>query len=425
LGVLLSFALLFLAMRGSWRFWDWLDLPWAYPAANIIGAAILLAVIPALPTGGYRPRWSRWFILLGPLAAIFLNVDSFWGSLDPNHKDLVPNLWQWIGRAAIFAIMLAVFIARFARTPPGRERQQLKWLALAIGAGVVSFVAGEVVEQFHAVRLADDAVSPRTIAFLLGRAAFIVGILGCLFAYRLNEADEAIGRAAGYALIAAVIVLVLTTSSGWVDAAVQRAFGDNQALATGFSAAIALAIFAPARARLLTWLEARYRRGLTRLQSLPARFARWHGEQDPGRVTARAVAAIAECIDARGAALVLAGPAEPEILALHGTDAESVKASLADAATKGRADPFPLRVQMGDGVEPDLILLVGPRSDGAGYDRQQRQAVAAVGEPLADLVRCVSGRAARYRSLSTLLAEINGRLGPADAGPSAEASPER
>jgi hypothetical protein len=414
--ILVSFALIPLAIRGSWRFWDWIGVDWIYPLSNILGMGLLIAVIPALPTGRYMPRWSRWFLLIGPLVAAFYYSNDFWRSLDADHRDIVPDAVLWWVPGLVFAVLLAVFAWRFVRTRPSAERQQLKWLALAIGLGVAFYAVGELLEQF-ALTNSDDASAPtpRTIAYALSRAAVVVGLLAALFAYRLNQADEAIGRSIGYAAITGLVAIVYAGSEPLIDEAVKAMLksndvGQEKAVGAAVSAALAIAIFAPARSRLLTWAETRYRSGVSQLRSLPARLAQWHNEEDPDLVAARAVSAIARSLDARGAALVRDLEGEGEIVALHGVGAERVKEYLAAPKANKSLDPFPLRIAVPEPTGPGLTLLVGRRSDGASYDRDERTAVTSVSEPLADLLRCVAGKAERNRSLTALLAEMNERL---------------
>jgi hypothetical protein len=203
----------------------------------------------------------------------------------------------------------------------------------------------------------------------------------------------------------------------------------NPALATAISTLIALAVFAPARSRILRWTESRFQRALLRLRTLPERIARWQNDDDPRAVAERALEALAECVDARHAAIVRERDGDDvEILAVHEITPEAARAALAKAKPKKRSvDEFPLRLRPHHQAGRPMTLLVGPRKDGAFYSKQEQAAVSAIAEPLADAIHAVSRRAA----LTDALAEIGASLHRMQANaarrrsPSARSAPSR
>lgn len=401
--ILLSFALLFLATLGCWRLWEWLRFESMPIYLDIIWLSLLLVALPALPSGRYVPTWSRWFMLLGPAAAILLA----W------HRDGSAKLDNPPEVAVMGGIVLAVLISvvlRFVETPSGSERQRMKWASLGFGLGVMLAFFGDNVAEALPREL---AFAERYLSFVLTRTGYAIMPLGLLFSvvgYRLNDVDAAIGRTASYAAVTILVGVVWgvgTHYSNQIIATVARERSEGIAIA--ISSVVALALFTPAKARMLAWAEVRFQGALLRLRSLPERIARWQNDDNPHAVAERALVALAECVDARHAALIREAQGdEVELLAVYKISPEAVRASLAKRKPRKRsADDFPLRLQTHHQAGPPVTLLVGPRNDGAFYSKKERSAVSAIAEPLADAIHAVSRRAAHESAIMNALGEIN------------------
>jgi hypothetical protein len=403
--ILVSFALLFLATVGTQDFWLWAGLGYVAYVLDGIWITLLLAAIPALPSGRYVPGWTRWLVLAGPVGGALLAFQD-----DTAQREII--------RGLLILIVFLCVILRFRYTPRGAERQKMKWASLGLGAGLLLYAAGQGPTQYYGIH---PASSTTDFALWMGgyainRFAFIImalGLLVSLLDYRLNDADAAIGRSTGYAAVTTLVAIVWAGSAAASDKLIRSYTGaDNPGLAAGISTLIALAILAPARARALAWTEARFQGALVRLRSMPERIARWQLGDDPGAVANRALRAIADGVDATDAALIMRPEgAPPQVIGVHNIDPEAVMARLGEDRPRARkADAFPLRIEMADYAGGPLVLLIGPRSDGAFYTRQERSAVSAIAEPLADAVYAVSRRASLNATLTGALAEITARL---------------
>jgi hypothetical protein len=301
---------------------------------------------------------------------------------------------------------------RFLETRPGAERQQMKWASLGFGAGVLLAYFGDDIAQLLPGELAGAS---RYLGFALTRLGYVIMPLGLLFSlleYRLNDADAAIGRSVAYATVTISIGVVWAVGTHYTNKVIQNFAGArSEGIAIAISSIVALAFFTPVRTRMLDWTEARFQRALLKLRRLPERIARWQNDDNPQAVAERALTGIAECVDATYAALVQGEGDGVEILALHRVSADKVRAALVKPKTRKRsADDFPLRLQAGSQADPPLRLLIGPRSDGAFYSKQERAAVSGITEPLADALHVVARRAAHNAALTDALAEIRSRL---------------
>jgi hypothetical protein len=393
----LSFALLFLATLGGWRFWEWARLDWAPVYLNLVWLSLLLVALPALPSGRYVPRLSGWFMVLGPVTVLLLVLfgdDS--SALDEPSELAVMAL-------IVLAVLVSV-VLRFRETPSVRERQRMKWALLGFAAGtLLVFVGGEV----DLVLPEELSEAGRYLKFALTRLGYAIMPIGLLFSvlgYRLNDVDAAIGRSTAYAAVTTLVGVVWAVGA-MVSNDLIKEFGKGSPIvATAISTVVAVVVFVPSRARILAWTEARFQRALLRLRSLPERIARWQNDDDPQAVAARALDALVECVDAKHGALIRDGHEGPvEILAVHKISPEAVRLALAaDKPRKRSEDAFPLRLRPHHQAGRPVTLLIGPREDGASYSKQERSAVSAISEPLADAIHAVSRRAAITLALTRI-----------------------
>lgn len=401
--ILLSFALLFLATVGTQDFWRWFGL---YHAENVlegIWITLLLAAIPALPSGRYAPPWTRWLVLAGPAGEAVIasgaevRLELVWGLL-------------------ILMTLSSVYL-RFKHTSRSAERQKMKWASLGLGVGLLLYAAGHLMVMYHASLPFSGEVRQGLAVggYAINRAAFLImalGMLVSLLGYRLNDADAAIAWAAGYATITTLLALVWAASAAWSDRLIRLYTRDSAELAAAISTLIAIAIFSPARSRAMAWTDAWLQPALVRLRGLPERIARWQNDDDPAAVAARALKTIAEGVDAVNAALVACpagGP--PRVIGRYKVGEDAVRARLRKRRPhKPADDEFPLRVGIESDAEAPMTLLVGRRGDSAYYSKQERVAVAAVATPLADALHAAARGAERRAALDAALTRLDRQL---------------
>jgi hypothetical protein len=392
--VLLSFAFLGIAasVMGPQTFWERIGADVLNDLLFALWAALLVIALPAFPDGRFEPRWSRWLLVLAPAAAAVAGA----GLASDTLHDL---LFALLLGAALTALAL-----RYRRTPRGPERQQMKWAAGGLFAGLAMMVAA--VPLYLGATLLDVGGAVELVLFLITLLLVYVGLLfvplGLLLSlarYRLNDADAVIGRSAGYAAVTMIIGVVWAVSMSWANRLIGETLGGGPALTTAASTLVAGLVFLPAKDRVLGWTERRFQPALVRLRGLPAKLAQWQHGDDPGELGRAALAAIVEGVGASGGALVGTESGSPSIHALYGGGAGAAP----DAA-------FPIRIPLSDGAREVGALLLGPRSDGASYSADEKAALDMVAEPLAHALRDTARRARTALALAASLGALEERI---------------
>jgi hypothetical protein len=292
--------------------------------------------------------------------------------------------------------------------PPGLEKQKVKWAALGLIFGLLAIAFADIVRQN--VSLDGPEGVGLEVAFDLvrsiGTVAIPFGILMSLMEIRLNDADRVIGRSAGYAMITLLIGAIWAASTNWISASIGSQM--SPAAAAGISAMVAAAIFVPTRERILKWTEGLLQPAMVKLRSLPAKILPWREDHTPADVARGTLLAIVNGIHAISAALVLTEEGGDKVIATYETTADLVMEDLARDATEQRA--FPMHVRLVDLCGPVGSLLIGPRSDGASYRSDEKDAIALVAGPLAEVLRATSRRAGRELALTRMLTSVDARI---------------
>jgi hypothetical protein len=385
-------------------FWDWAGIDWMISVAGSVWLGLLVAVLPAFPNGRFEPRWGGWLAVLAlPFAVLTMLEDQ---------------LGDWTTLIAFAGALLAIAcpILRYRRLEPGLEKQQLKWAAFGFVASILvlmgAFAAVFVGEAFALP--GGWQLVPGVLALALLNLCFLLlplGVLVSLLRYRLWVADKAIGQSAGFAAITLVMGTAGAASSSLFDAILSdQLAGAGEPVAAAVGTLMAALVFGPVRGRVDGWVERRFQRGVVALKALPARLQVWqHGER-PEEVGTRVAAAIAEALHAAHAALLVHDGEAYRLLAAHGITPETIAEWLAGHQGTPAASPrdplFPLTVTLDDLGVPVGALLLGRRSDGSLYSRDETAALEALEVPLAATLRQAQRRAVRDEALEALFTRI-------------------
>ncbi|MGH2671530.1 MAG: histidine kinase, partial [Actinomycetota bacterium] len=244
-----------------------LDSPGSVPRADVaawipewvwipfMGAIALY--VPLFYPDGHLPsrRWS-WVAVLGGIGATIGTfafaltpgpLEGFLGQRNPFGVEAADWI-RTIGDGAMLVFLVALLgtaaslVVRVRRSR-GDERQQLKWLALAISLLGFSFLVGV---PFWALSGTGGSLDPVENLVVLGLAGVPVAIGISILKYRLYDIDVVINRAVVYGILAAFITIVYGAIVVGIGALVGS--GGNAVLSAVAAAVIAVA-FQPARHR--------------------------------------------------------------------------------------------------------------------------------------------------------------------------------
>ena len=256
---------------------------WTSPLSPpVLGLALLLFPDGRLPS----PRW-RW-LARGCFAAVVPVMAH--NGFAPGPLAEFPGVANPLGiegatflrSSAVNAVVTAVFLAaivslivRFRRAN-GVERQQLKWLAYAVGLMAAYFAVGGVAEALLPLDGAGESYA----------AGFVFAVLVCgvpvaagvaMLRHRLYEIDLVIRRTLVYGALTA------TLAAGYLGCVLlaQVVIGADSSLAVAASTLAVAALFRPARARIQAVVDRRfYRRGYDASRTLEAFAGRLRDELD-------------------------------------------------------------------------------------------------------------------------------------------------
>ena len=357
---------------------------------------LLLIGFATFPDGIFVPRFYRWVLLAGIPLAIFVSVPS-----------VDENVQVFSGLALLMAILFGQ-IRRFRRLGNGIERQQIKWAGFGFAVGlvllfaaftVIFFIPDNPAEQNPWVNLA------ALLLFSLGMAAIPFGLLMALTRYRLWEADTVITRSAAYAVVTIVVGVVWAASADLVKMIVEQVVGrESQAGATAVSAMIAAGVFSPTQSIVLGWTRKRFGGPIDRIRGASDRLRNWGLTETPEELATRALAIIDEAIHPAASAIVMDTATGRDLLASR--DADSAD------------DPKLVeRLVLADEESSVGTLLIGRRSDGNRYNRQELEAVRELVPNLADALRVARSRHSRESDLQQRLEEMAARLAQIEGAP--------
>ena len=251
--------------------------------------------------------------------------------------------------------------------------------------------------------------------FNLGFILLPLGLLISLTRFRLWEADVVITRSAAYAVVTVLVGIVWAASTDLVKEMVAAAMGQhNTTVSTSISAVIAAGLFAPTQSLVLGYTKRRFGKYSNKLKTTAERLPAWSATASPADLGMRALAAIAESVHASRSAVLTLTPTGRELVAARGIEEPE---SLAAPETVPEEDPrFALQLPLEDEDGPIGTLLLGPRSDGNRYNRDEREALQALTEPLAEAIRRAMDRVQREAGVHRMISAVEERLARIEKG---------
>lgn len=395
--MLLAFAFVGLAatVDPPLQFWLWTNQDVVLDVLGAIYYYLLLIALASFPNGVFAPRPLRWLIPIGIPLAIFVSVPG----VDENVQGIV-------GVTVLFAV-LGSQVIRFRREPEGIVRQQIKYAGFGFAAGFLLVLAALILAAF----LGDDpnGYTPlQSLAVLLlfssGMAAIALGLLVALVRFRLWEADTVITRSAAYAVVTLIVGIVWAASSDLVKLVITEVMGhESEAGATTVGAIIAAGVFSPTQSAVLGWTRRHFGGPLDQIHDAAKRLKSWGLTEPPAEVATRALAIIDRAVHPIASAIVLDTAMSHELIAAR-------EVASAD-------DPRLIeRLTLEDEESSVGTLLLGRRSDGNRYNKQELGAIREIIPSLAEALRVARGRYSRENMMQERLDEMAARLAQLEGG---------
>ena len=377
------------------QFWLWTD---RGIVLDVLGAGLfyfLLIALASFPDGVFVPRFFRWLVPIGVPLAVLVSTPG----VDEDVQGIL---------AVVFLLaVLAAQVLRFRREPPGIVRQQIKWAGFGFAAGFFLILAAVML----AAALGDDPsqYTPlMSLAVLLlfssGMATVALGLIVALLRFRLWEADTVITRSAAYAVVTVIVGVVWAASSDLVKLLITEALGrESEAGATTVSAIIAAGIFAPTQSVVLGWTRRHFGGPLDQIRDAAKRLKTWGLTETPEEVATRALAIIDSAVHPNASAIVLDTALRQELIAARGAASAE--------------DPRLIeRVTLADEETSVGTLLIGRRSGGHRYSKQELDAIQEIVPSLAEALRVSRGRYSRDSQMQERLDEMAARLAQLEGG---------
>lgn len=410
--MLLAFAALLVCVPPA-GFWLTALLGIGQPVRELIGnlgACMLLAAIAGFPDGRFPNLAAQVTALLIALLAGALLLDT--AGID---------LPLGVGFLACNLALLVTVRLRFRGGGAQLERQQMKWAVFGFVAALALLLPVQV--AYQAGLLEDDGLTrflAEYVVISLGLLLVPAGLLVSLLRYRLYDAEAAISRSAGYAVLTLLLGATFAASAEGLEYFFENSLGQQGSAAPGaIAAALAVVLITPLNDRIQRWAERRFQKGLLRLRrELPDCVDDLRETSGLEPLLIEALDRISSGVRASRSAAILGG----RVAAAREVAPEEVQAWVAGARLDpaceemecDRSDPsfpmrVPLRVRHGAAAPLGWILL-GPRPDGSFYGKDEREALAEVADPVARALRVVMLREEREAAQEARLAAIEQKL---------------
>jgi hypothetical protein len=361
------------------------------------------------PDGQWAPRWTR------AVAAAILLVFLI-GILEG--LGLLPTEAFLPLAIGCVLMTLTALMARYKALSSFMAKQQLKWVALGLVAGIsliLSARAGAAIAARTTMPMGGTIVLEAL--FQLGIVVIALGFLTSLLRYRLYDAETAISRSAAYAALTLALVAIFAGSEAIIQALGQRYFGpDIGDLSGGIAAAIAAALLTPLHSRISGWAEAHFQKDLMGLRSeLPDLLSALSGTSSIERMGSAILPRIEQAIHSTRIALVIEG----RLASICGLTKSAGRRWLhrwqAPAAIElfdqDDDELFPIRMALRCPFGAVCgWLLLGPRPDQSLYGKDELEALAAIAPSLQRTIFSVVEREREQRktlaSLHWLAAKV-------------------
>jgi hypothetical protein len=267
--------------------------------AQWIGLGLFLLTFP---TGRFAPRWSGCMLLFW-----------IWTFVSP---PLPSPLYEFVNSLAAFLTLggtLFVLVYRYVRVFDAQGRQQTKWVVYAAAAWVIITLGGNALSVLLPAQSPFQVLLP-TFNMLLPSICIYLGLGFAILRYRLWDIDTIINRTLVYGSLTAILTLTYVAAILGLQALTQAISGQAgaQPLVTVGSTLLIIALFAPLRRWLQTFIDRRfYRKKYDAEKTLAAFSATLRNEVDLEHFRAHLLAVVQETMQPAHVSLWLRQPERP------------------------------------------------------------------------------------------------------------------
>ena len=265
---------------------------WAIPAQALgaLNSMLLFAFLAMFPTGRFVPRWLRWFLIPALIVAALMSFIQ------------LPLAFLYF--FVVMTVLIVAQVYRYTRVSTPLQRQQTKWVILAIALVIVGEMASVLPTLFIA-----DLTRPSSIYFIImdpltnGLIALCaVAFAFAILRYRLYEVDVIIRRTLIYGSLTIILAGVYVAGVVGVQSIVNtiaRSTGGVEGPASPvlivITTLLIAALFQPLRHRIQRFIDRRFYRGKydTR-KTLEAFSAALRQEVDLSALTGQLVEVVTE-----------------------------------------------------------------------------------------------------------------------------------
>jgi hypothetical protein len=213
----LAFLMMSAAFFAAEGFFRAVALGWVRDVFAHAGRCLLMLVLLTFPDGRFSPRWSVW-VAAGLL--IWAPVAFLWSG---------PRNVEYLGYLVFLTLSVLSIAIPYRRLAGGLERQQLRWVLFGFAGGTLLLVVATAVSLLpggaSGPGLKSWAALAAQILAAFGMACFALGLIVSLLRYRLYDAEAAISRSAGYAVLTVLLGLAFVASAKALEYVVETWLG--------------------------------------------------------------------------------------------------------------------------------------------------------------------------------------------------------
>lgn len=365
-------ALLALAFL-SWTISSSFDFASGSELAQVVDRCRFLLFAVALllfPDGRWQPGWTRQ-VAWASAGVFLIGIGETLGTAPTNF--FLP--------LAVPCVLagIASLVARFRATADYCLKQQIKWVALGLVAGVSLILCARAGSAISTMRGPAMSILWEAL-FQLGIVIVALGFMVSLLRYRLFDAETVITRSAAYAALTIALVAAFGGTEAFIQNVGQDYLGMNiGGVSGGMAAAVAAVLLNPLHHRITDWAENRFQPDLVLLkremEEIAVAFATEGSERELASAVLKTVTA---GIHSAHSAMMIGG----RMVAADGIpidDARNGARMSAGQAVRDRGSAnrlFPLRLLLANADPSAAVwLLIGPRPDGTLYRKEDLDAV--------------------------------------------------